>query len=599
MTLLHQQEVVVERDERSPIYSHESYEPEVHAICHHSGRYLTHKETNPTHWSFLREQHDFPGLPQLDRFFAKAAHSRLHQHWIWSRPTIQGLAMVLAGLAVFIMAQGVYTLRDFVPAGIWFILFLTLNFSWRMGSLVLIAGGIYLITRREYIFHQRAAGQPPAIADFPLQCNYDVDVHEKVTVNLGNTLDHPPKVEGQHCTLSVLVHPLENELESYDRYQEQYQGQGVGRYVHAGAVALDQLRDVAFTSGPVDFDHRLVLRTPAASVNLHQVEGRYEPFQVEATYKLLPSALYPRRNGWEHFPLECQPQLAADDSRTLELHFTWHGPNSQAGCRLEECTLEELGPLEPATGVEAGRYDQEKRRVIWRNRLFLNQQLVLRVTFRHPPIERSAEIRGRYKFVLDGLISNMQITSDHVWTARGLKAESDDSVIIINRQSVVQGQLLIVCQRLSQDHEHIAPTNLRWPLICHVPPNERAVRAVADVLQRRGFALQRVMRVAPRLNPAGSLDTQLYYWDIAGRRYDQEQLDSMEVHVVIAGHEQTPPLADKQPVQPETRIDVRVRCLHDPRNRRTPEAIDNLVAEGTEHSLIQEIEKAVSDYQAD
>src|SRR6266508_6573853 len=90
--------IIVEIGKTSAVRSHRSYDPHVEAVCHHSGSYLTRAEVYPQWIGLLREQHDFPGFPELDREFAKAAHTYEHQHLIWSRPGIKGIACMCSGI---------------------------------------------------------------------------------------------------------------------------------------------------------------------------------------------------------------------------------------------------------------------------------------------------------------------------------------------------------------------------------------------------------------------------------------------------------------------------------------------------------------------
>lgn len=71
-------------DDRDTLYSHESFETPVFTTCHHSGTYLTRAETNPKRIRRFQAQHDFPGLPKLDKAFSKAAHADRYQHIGWN-----------------------------------------------------------------------------------------------------------------------------------------------------------------------------------------------------------------------------------------------------------------------------------------------------------------------------------------------------------------------------------------------------------------------------------------------------------------------------------------------------------------------------------
>jgi hypothetical protein len=118
---------------------------------------------------------------------------------------------------------------------------------------------------------------------------------------------------------------------------------------------------------------------------------------------------------------------------------------------------------------------------------------------------------------------------------------------------------------------------------------------VTEVLLEEGFDLQRVTRTAPRLDPTGRLDKQLLYWDIQGRRYIEELLDAVDVHVVITGSDKIIQASVNDDVfQPYAQIDLRARCLHDPRNTSTPKAVDALIGGSGEFSLAAKIRQAVT-----
>jgi len=131
-------------------------------------------------------------------------------------------------------------------------------------------------------------------------------------------------------------------------------------------------------------------------------------------------------------------------------------------------------------------------------------------------------------------------------------------------------------------------------IVCDLPPDEKLVECVNNVLLEEGFDLQRIMRAAPRLDPTGRLDKQLYYWDVSGRRYNEELLDSLDVHVVVTGYDRVLDTgATVDSFQPRANIDLRVRCLSDPRNRVTPDAIDTLLGGEDGYSLAGKIKAAL------
>src|SRR5258708_4591722 len=110
--------VLPEPGEGSAVRSHQSYESQVHAICHHSGQYLTSDETYHKWINPLRQQHDFPGVPELDDEFAQAAHAQNHQHRVWSKPGIAGVALVISNLLLLFLMARVLTQRDQVTTDV-------------------------------------------------------------------------------------------------------------------------------------------------------------------------------------------------------------------------------------------------------------------------------------------------------------------------------------------------------------------------------------------------------------------------------------------------------------------------------------------------
>jgi hypothetical protein len=121
------------------------------------------------------------------------------------------------------------------------------------------------------------------------------------------------------------------------------------------------------------------------------------------------------------------------------------------------------------------------------------------------------------------------------------------------------------------------------PIECDAPPDQEMVRAITQVLLAENFDLQRVMRTAPRLNPNGKLDNQLFYWGILGRRYIEELLEAVDVHLVVTGSDRIVQGGDsRENYKPYTHIDLRARCLHDPRNSSTPQAVDALIGNDTD-----------------
>ena len=596
MSILQDIHTTIDRDDSTAVRSHQSYDPQVHAICHHSGQYLTWNEANHPIWKrlltrLLREQHDFPGLRHLDRAFGSAAHANEHQHIAWSHIAIQSIALLVIAPLAILLILGLLGLQDYVPLPYWYIYLAGLAL-FSLGSAVMILVALTRYSQREALFHKNSTGKPPAIADYPVHGTYHIEADEHITIHLDNVNRARPEVISQRAELSVTLVPDQGQWEDYATYRQQYEGLAVGDYIHAGVVALENLRHVQFLDDTPEFDHRIALRLSTRQLGLEEFGKLPSSLTVKTAYEIAPTALYSPHNGLVRFPLEIEPRLSPNDSRTLELHFFWRGQDPTAVCRLDECILTIPDVLGKVTRVKYGRPDHERQQVVWRNRSFRQQSLVLSMTFGNPVLACHKLIYGRYTFSYEGLLSAMEIHPERIWTALGTPAPKDACHIIY--QTTVNGNLTLGLQRLSQEHEHVQAMP---PLICDVPPNENLVRVVTNVLLEEGFDLQRVTRTAPRLDPTGRLDKQLFYWDIIGRRYIEELLDALDVHVVITGSDRIIHTSSNDGTfQPRTHIDLRVRCLHDPRNASTPEMVDTLIGRSDESSLAAKIQKAVAQH---
>lgn len=588
----------IEQDKASPVWSHQSYDPQVEAICHHSGRYLTGSETNPIWKQLLREQHDFPGLPRLDRAFSRAAHSAEHQHVIWSAVGIEGLAHFFTGALVLILVTFLFFQQYFVPGGTWFIIFwVGVGLLAAFGALLIIIG-LSQGARREALYHRQARGLPPAIADYPLEVSYHLRATESIMADLNNMSTDLPRPRQARGQLVITLNPTPNDWETLTAYRHLYEGHDVGQYAHAGSIAMQQLQHLAIDAGPVEFGHRVVLRYPTADLTFDEGGQQWSPFQVKVDYHLLEQAVFQPHNGFRRFPLEVEPRLSPRDSRTLEVHFYWRGPGEPEHWRLDECILNVPDELGLVTRVTFGRYDHEKQQVIWRNRSFRQRNLVFSISFENPILGvreitgRPLRVDGVYRFSYAGLLSGLELRPDLVWTSLGFRASQD--TVTIEKYTSISGRLALELQRLSQEHEYVQQT----PVIsCPFPPTEGVIEAVLKVLLQEGFDLQRIVRAAPRLDPMGRLDKQLLYWDIAGRRYNPELLDSLDIHVVVSGVYSTNQ-GNNDAFQPRTTVDLRVRSLHDPRNQLTPASVDALVGGTDQFSLAQKIHAAIDQQQS-
>lgn len=593
MNFLNNVSTSISRDKSTSIRSHQSFDSQVEAICHHSGQYLTADEADHPIWKrlvtrLLKEQHDFPGLRRLDRIFMNAAHANEHQHIVWSRIAIRSIALLLPIPFLVIILLTLFRLQDFVPRQLWYF-YLGALALFAFGCLLAVILGITQYLRRGTLFHNTNAGKPPMVIDYPLTGKYQIDVQEQIVINLDNVNVSRPQVVAQRGEIAVKLHTLAGQWEDYVKYCSHYRDHNVGSFVHGGAVALENPNNIRFIDDVSEFDHRIVLRVKAAEAGFNSTTSNFPAVTVKSHYEILPAALYPEHSGLPRFPLEIEPRLSPNDSRTLELRLSWRGPDLTADCRLDSCALNIPLILGRVVRVKLGRANHEKNQVVWRNRSFRRQNLVLSITFEKPVLTCHDLITGTYSFSYDGLLSNMIVSPKNVWNVLGRRMDKESCEI--NLKTIVSGSLTLGVQRLSQEHEYVQAMP---PINCPYPPDENLVRAVTDVLLDEGFDLQRVTRSAPRLDPTGRLDKQLFYWDILGRQYIEDLLDSVDVHVVITGAERILQNNNSDELfQPYTNIDLRARCLHDPRNHSTPQAVDSLIGGSEEFSLAAKIKDAV------
>lgn len=556
----------IERSPATPVRSHESYEPLVEGVCHHSGRYLTRAEINPRRIALLYEQHDFPGFPALDDLFRSAVHSRQHQHLTWSRPGIRGLAALIAGLLM--LGAAALALRR-IEQYASLIEYVSVYAILIIGSLVgvgFIAFGVTQFARRNSIYHRQAKGRNPTIADFPLFGAYKIDAQERVTAHLRNDQRTPPNVQRAQGSVRVEVMPEANAATQYAIYRATYSDPSIGRHLHAGTVAFESLGAVTFTPD-IEYGHRMALRQP---VEQHVVRDGYvtkQPAQFEATYDIDPSVMYTDAASGPRFVLDFRPELKEYDSYTLLLRFQWLGDPRRI-CRLNECRLQFDPDLGKIVRVEQGRRVQnDGEEIVWRNLLFQDGALTLSVTFANPILNTPCMLKGSYEVDVNATLSGLAIRPEMVWNALGRRA-TERTQPSIRASSIIQGHISIATGLLSQEHELVHKSTA--PVPC--PPDYDLVRQVAQVLvENCEIDIQRIEQAAPRLDPRGTLQTELRYWDIVGRKYERELLEAIDVHVVIAGYAVTDLHALSAP---QSYIDVRVRCLHDPRHKATPKCVE-------------------------
>lgn len=595
MSLISNFESKIETGTGTNIKSHKSFDPEVDAICHHSGQYLTASEKNHTILArlvtrTLKEQHEFPGLRNLDSAFKQAVHAFEHQHLNWSRIAIWSIPTIIFSLLQVLFGLYLFTFSDYVHSHL-FILFISSLIAFNILGICLFIWALSSYQRREILFHQNAKHLPPAVNDYPVQGVYRINTTEKININLDNLDKRQPEIKLKRGEFNISLKPFQQNWESYSEYKKQYEEHPVaGQYLNGGTIAFENLNHIKFNRNKPEFGHRIVLREPVNQQTIHDDEN-IQVIEKKFEYTIEENQIIKNRNGLKRFPLDIEPKLAPHDSRTLELHFHWRFMEGSGleTCRLQECILEIPDSLGKVTRVTYGRYDQGTGSVIWRNRSFRKNSLILSITFEEPILRCMEQITGTYQVNFDGAISGLESSKNLVWTVLGTKADPD--LIHISNQTDIYGDLTLGLQRLSQEHEYVES----MPSISfNSPPNELLVRAVTDVLLIEGFDLQRITKTAPRLDPTGRLEKQLHYWDIIGRKYNEELLDSLDVHVIITGTDKLIHSIDQDnSFNSETTIDLRIRCLHDPRNAHTKQAISTLIGREDSNSLAQKIKDAV------
>lgn len=556
----------------SAIHSHKSYQRPANQICHHSGQYLTVEETNPQPLSWLREQHDFPGFKDLDDRFQSAAHAREHQHLAWSTPAAQAAGLFIGSL-LLLGGLGLLWSRSAQWSG-WFEggLIIGAMIVAGGGAVAMLVTGVLLLAERGNRYHQQASGERPAINDFPLFGAYHVEIKESYELSLTNSEPVVPDLVATQGLATIKVHPEPDAPDTYRTYRQIYgahRGAGVGEYLHAGAVAFEGHEWVTFNQA-IDYDHRVALRQPVEQQFVVADEPQQGSISFELPYKIDSAALRTESDSRRgRSKLKLIPHLASFDSYTLHLTFLWSGTPQE--CFLEECRLSIPPELGDIIHVKFGRSVNGARgaEVVWRNllfeeRIFLKDgkrykymELMLTVRFEKPLLahEAPASLEGSYQLIIGGAVSGLQMPPDHVWDAAG-RCVAPRARPSVSALSAIKGQLTAHIAVLAEEHEYVDTL-----LLCTSSEATRPlIEQVTAILTGIEVDIQRIEEAIPRHDPLGTLSNQLCYWDILGRFYGSATHEALDIHVVVSGS-----APGAQPQVPTT-IDVRVRCLHDPRN---------------------------------
>lgn len=572
--LIGEEKSLVEPVNESAIASHESYNKPVHAVCHHSKRYLTRKETNPIPRTIFHEQHEFPGSPQLDKKFYDAAHAQEFQHMIWSHLRFLAVALFLLPMVMII----IFIFLKVDPMGqssnFWILLLLSVFIS--------IGGVDYLWRHRDNLFHKLAKGKNPSIPEFPVECTYRIEAEEEFSVDLGNKTNMVFEVKVESCYFSVKIHPSEEEIRNHSQYRKLY---GQNHKIYAGVLALSNLAAIKIlddAADTLDLAHRIIL---LANPETFSEQG----FSKRIDYTVDFGEVLEHNDGWQEFPLDFYPQIAVKNSRCLDIFFYWWGGDNDE-CVLERCELHVPDELEPVTWIEMGLYEQVGQTVLWQNIRFSQKRCRLSVVFNEPILSCHENLVGNYKIILKGkLLSGLKADAEHVWTSKGFRVESGRCVI--KQRTVIQGELTINPQLLSQEHEYTPDIDT---ITYSISPSDKLVKSVLDVLQEK-VEIQRIARSLPRLNPIHGNAVRYYYWDILGQIYHPQLFTPIEIHVVIRGFDPLKNSLESKAISPQTQISIHPRTYHDPRDKQTPQMVDSLLG-GSDgpNSLRGQIETALN-----
>jgi len=579
------------------VHSHISYDSDVAAVCHHSGYYLTQRETNPEPATFLREIHDFPGLNTLDQEFQTAAHSETHHHLIWSPVGIAGSAMVVSGLLLISAILPAIVNRNQTANDIEFVLLYSFLVLSGLAGVTLTVWGALRISHRFTIYHEHArAGHPvPTLADFPLlHCRYQLEANERLFVNLSTAHQYRPRVHAQNCRLKIDVHAqdIAQNRADFQQYRDLYDDR-YGTHVYAGLVALEGIHTLTQASRQqFELDHRIPLR--AKTPSLLQINTAISTrdlndaplITIEKPYTIIGKFINPDYTAGEHFPLVFFARLS--DSYTIEMIFQWYrNPGKTTECMLDMFELDIPKELETSIHeVSRGRYAVEQRKLIWQSLRFHQpleqeiehscQELRLQVIFNQPILEYEPFLKGEYRCLINGLISDIQVHPHLIWDARGLNIVQQTAEVrpSVYRQSSIEGDLELDVRPLLQDHEYVVSEQLRNER----KPDHTLIHEVLEALTKWEINVQHIEAAEPRFESINDQPRRTYYWDIIGQWHDLVTLNTFDVYVVITSQDQ---LAQEGGTSIDalcdTVIEIRVRCTHDPRDPTMRHQADKLL----------------------
>lgn len=580
------------------VVSYHGGDRRVHAICHHSGRYLTRSEyVQGMALMPLHEQHDFPGLPELDERFRSAAHDVEFKHLMWSKIGVSGVGMLISAALLLACVVLLFSRVDFLSGWVETIIALVVMMAGVIAALVLAFRGVERLAKRTQLFHEwsRSSGQPPSTPDFPvLDCRYQLDAREDYSLKLTNdAISTDRLVALSEGKLAVTVDPHKRVADLFSRYRDVYRASGAVP-TFAGVIALDELNNVSFIETPtrlgsivsgLDQSHRVMLRSTAqASSDIQSLHHSFEyqvnrevlfsPVEPAAASSSFPQ-LFDAEDDRSKLVIECIPELDPHDSRQLHLTFRWLG-RKEINWVLEECHIGIPPELGDALLVDRGRIDRTRSGnfALWRNLPLRRDppesehaKLTLSVRFAEPILRDTPEFHGTFHMRANELVSGLNIHGSRIWDAMGLPADSDQkSDITINRASYVNGEIRLTTTQLTHQHEMVEN--------CHLRARRRAdhalIGSIVKTLVRAGVQVQRAEQSRPHSDLSDEGNIQVAYWDITGRSYRPGRLDPIDLHAVVAGRYLTADLSEPaDQVNQSSTVELRLRCLHDPRNKST------------------------------
>ncbi len=405
---------------------------------------------------------------------------------------------------------------------------------------------------------------------------------KKIDLKFDNIRREAPEITKQSCEMTIKVVPEDRAIDWYKDYRKVYGhlfGQGVGEFFHAGVVSLEHTHTTSF-SPDIEYSHRVALRRRVSeSFAVDGIASR-EPISFVSHYTIKPDALYTGSGSNRRFSLGIHPNLDPYDSYTLQIRFSWDHVSEKIEGWLDECRFKIPSELGKVVHIEHGRIDDDNEQAIWCNLPIPDKGLMLRITFEQPILTHQPILTGHYHVTFNHALSGLSVDQDRIWNALGRRATERTSPSM-NARSTVAGDLIINTSILAQEHEHVCSL----PYLVPRTLDHSLMQKVADVLSAKVIHIQHLTSGLPHIDPEGKYEARRVYWDLVGRTYEEDDQTALDVHLVISGWLDAS--QDHLSTNP-TKIDIRVRCMHDPRQSRIPDRVNTLC-----RGLREEIAKAL------